>query len=70
MAEQVDGEGGAIRERDLRCQIAPDEARRAEAVEQDDGRAPVTVPLDVNRARPDRDTQQIGVDGTLLLEQG
>jgi hypothetical protein len=39
-------------------------------VQQDDGRAAVTVSLDMNRARPDRDAQQIGVDGTLLLEQG
>jgi hypothetical protein len=39
-------------------------------MQQDDGRASVTVSLDVNRARSDRDAQQIGVDGTLLLVQG
>jgi hypothetical protein len=29
----------------------------------------MTVALDVNRARPYRDAQQISVDGTLLLGQ-
>jgi hypothetical protein len=70
MAEEVDGERGPVGEGDLGREVAPDEARGAEPVEQDDGRAPVTIALDVNRARSDRDSQQIGVDGTLLFVQG
>ena len=70
VAEEIDRERRAIGEGDLGGDVAPDEARRPEAMQQDDGRAAVAVPLDVNRARPDRDAQQIGVDGTLLLVQG
>lgn len=67
MAKQVESECGAIGERDLRRDVAPDEARGPKAVQQDDGSASVAISLNVNRAGSNRNTQQIGVDGTVLL---
>jgi len=62
VAEQVDRERGAVRQCDLGRDVPPEEARRAEPVDQDDGRSAVAVALDVNRPWPDRDAQQISVD--------
>ena len=70
MAEEVDGEGGTTRERDLRRQRPPEKARGTKAVQQDDWRPTMAIALHVNGARPHGYAQQIGVDGTLLFVRG
>jgi len=61
--EQVDSVRGVLRERERGADVAPEKAARAKAVNQNDGRAPVAVPLDVQSAGPNGDAEEIGVDG-------
>ena len=70
IAEQVDGERRPVGEGNLRRDVSPDEAQRTEAVQEDDRSSAVAVALDVNRAWPDRNSQQIGVDGSVTSAEG
>ena len=70
VAEEIDGEGGTVRQGDLGRDVPPDEARRAESVQEDDRGSAMAVALDVHRARPDGNAQQISVDGTFLRMRG
>ena len=69
VAEQIDRERGAIRQRELGADVAPEEAARAESVHEQDRRTAVTVSLHVHGARADGDAQQISVHGNVVLER-
>lgn len=66
VAEQVERERGAVGERDFRPDVPPHEAGRGEAMQQDDGRTSVAVPLDMHRAGPYGNAQQVSVYGKTL----
>jgi hypothetical protein len=63
VAEQVDGERGAIGERELRRDAAPEKTAGTEPVNEKNGGAAVSVSLHMHGARPHGNAQQIGVDG-------
>jgi hypothetical protein len=65
--EQVDGEGRAIGQGQNRANVPPDETTGAEAVYEDDRCTPVTIALDVERARADGNAEQVCVDGNVSV---
>ena len=56
VAEEVDSECRAVRLRERRPDVPPEETARAEAVYQQDGRATVAISFDVHGAWADGDS--------------
>ncbi len=65
IAQQIERDGGVSGSGNLGCDVAPEEARRAEPMQKQDRQSPVSVALDMDRAWTDRDAKQIRLDRDL-----
>jgi hypothetical protein len=63
--QQIERDGRVTCVGDLGRDVAPQKARRAEPMQEDDRRAPVSVSLDVDCTRTDWQTKQVGLDTDL-----